>query len=64
MCNVRHYCTQDEQYWERRRRNNDSARRSREARRHKEEGVGVRALCLEHENARVSYHASLMNDSE
>lgn len=40
----------DEAYWERRRKNNEAAKRSRDARRDKEEKIAMRAAFLEQEN--------------
>ena len=40
----------DDAYWERRRKNNEAAKRSRDARRAKEQEVAVRAQFLEQEN--------------
>ncbi|KAK5862178.1 hypothetical protein PBY51_017601 [Eleginops maclovinus] len=41
----------DEKYWTRRYKNNEAAKRSRDARRHKENQISVRAAYLERENA-------------
>ncbi|TRZ06166.1 hypothetical protein HGM15179_020941, partial [Zosterops borbonicus] len=41
----------DEKYWSRRSRNNAAAKRSRDARRLKENQISVRAAFLERENA-------------
>ncbi|VDP02924.1 unnamed protein product [Soboliphyme baturini] len=43
----------DEAYWERRRKNNEAAKRSRDARRAKEDEIAVRAAVLEQENMRL-----------
>lgn len=43
--------TQDEKYWSRRKKNNVAAKRSRDARRLKENQITVRASFLERENA-------------
>ncbi|KAL8567740.1 hypothetical protein ACOMHN_009048 [Nucella lapillus] len=43
----------DEAYWERRRKNNDAAKRSRDARRAKEDDIAIRAALLEQENLRL-----------
>lgn len=43
--------TQDEKYWSRRYKNNEAAKRSRDARRLKENQISVRAAFLEKENA-------------
>lgn len=40
----------DDAYWERRRKNNEAAKRSRDARRAKEQEIAVRAQFLEQEN--------------
>lgn len=42
---------QDEKYWSRRYKNNEAAKRSRDARRLKENQISVRAAFLEKENA-------------
>lgn len=47
------YSSKDDAYWERRRRNNDAAKRSRDARRQKEDEIAVRAAFLEQENVRL-----------
>ena len=61
-------------YWERRRRNNQAAKRSRDSRRAKEEGLAVRAAVLERDNIELraqvdalraqtsKLHAMLYND--
>ncbi|RWS08594.1 protein giant-like protein [Dinothrombium tinctorium] len=43
----------DEAYWERRRKNNEAAKRSRDARRAKEDEIAIRAAFLEQENMRL-----------
>ncbi|KAL3874747.1 hypothetical protein ACJMK2_037718 [Sinanodonta woodiana] len=43
----------DESYWERRRKNNDAAKRSRDARRAKEDEIAIRAALLEQENLKL-----------
>ena len=43
----------DEAYWERRRKNNEAAKRSRDARRHKENEIAMRASYLEQENIQL-----------
>ena len=43
----------DEAYWERRRKNNDAAKRSRDARRAKEDEIAIRAALLEQENLKL-----------
>lgn len=44
-------CPQDEKYWTRRHKNNEAAKRSRDARRLKENQISERAAYLERENA-------------
>lgn len=46
----------DAAYYERRRKNNEAAKRSREARRAKEDELAIRAAYLEHENAQLKHH--------
>lgn len=41
----------DEKYFERRRRNNQAAKKSRDARKLREDQIALRATILEHENA-------------
>ena len=43
----------DEMYWERRRKNNEAAKRSRDARRAKEDQIAIRAALLEQENLKL-----------
>ena len=43
----------DEAYWERRRKNNEAAKRSRDARRAKEDEIAIRAAFLEQENIKL-----------
>jgi hypothetical protein len=43
----------DDAYWERRRKNNEAAKRSRDARRLKENEIAMRASYLEHENGQL-----------
>nr|XP_033320955.1 hepatic leukemia factor-like isoform X2 [Megalopta genalis] len=45
----------DAAYWERRRKNNEAAKRSRDARRAKEDEIAIRAAFLEQENMRLRY---------
>ena len=55
----------DARYWERRRKNNEAARRSRDARRAKEDEIAIRAAMLEQENLRLRVEvAALKNDIE
>ncbi|WKX92693.1 hypothetical protein Q1695_010602 [Nippostrongylus brasiliensis] len=50
----------DEAYYERRRRNNDAAKRSRDARRMKEEAIAERAAILERENGQLRGQVALL----
>lgn len=51
-------------YWERRRKNNEAAKRSRDARRAKEDEIAIRAAFLEQENIKLKYElASLRNET-
>ncbi|RWS28075.1 protein giant-like protein [Leptotrombidium deliense] len=43
----------DDAYWERRRKNNEAAKRSRDARRAKEDEIAIRAAFLEQENMKL-----------
>ncbi|KAL1435270.1 hypothetical protein MTO96_011191 [Rhipicephalus appendiculatus] len=45
----------DSAYWERRRKNNEAAKRSRDARRAKEDEIAIRAAYLETQNTRLTY---------
>ncbi|XP_031830498.1 transcription factor giant [Nomia melanderi] len=45
----------DAAYWERRRKNNEAAKRSRDARRAKEDEIAIRAAFLEQENLKLKY---------
>lgn len=45
----------DSAYWERRRKNNEAAKRSRDARRAKEDEIAIRAAFLEQENLKLKY---------
>ncbi|RZF48537.1 hypothetical protein LSTR_LSTR015031 [Laodelphax striatellus] len=54
----------DAAYWERRRKNNEAAKRSRDARRAKEDEIAIRAAFLEQENIQLKYeNASLRNEA-
>lgn len=54
----------DEAYWERRRKNNEAAKRSRDARRMKEEEIALRASFLEQENLKLKVEvASLKTET-
>ena len=50
----------DGSYWEKRKKNNDSAKRSREARRIKEEQIALRVVFLEQENLQLRTEVSLL----
>lgn len=50
----------DEAYWEKRKKNNESAKRSREARRMKEEQIALRVVYLEQENLQLRTEVSLL----
>lgn len=50
----------DDAYFERRRRNNDAAKRSRDARRMKEEAIAERAAKLEQENGQLRGQVALL----
>ncbi|XP_069142005.1 thyrotroph embryonic factor-like [Argopecten irradians] len=50
----------DELYWDKRKKNNDSAKRSREARRMKEEQIALRVVFLEQENLQLRTEVSLL----
>lgn len=52
----------DEAYWERRRKNNEAAKRSRDARRAKEDEIAIRAAFLERENISLRYELSVVKD--
>jgi len=51
---------QDQAYWEKRRKNNESAKRSRDARRMKEEQIAMRVVYLEQENLQLRTEAQLL----
>ncbi|XP_026294195.1 protein giant [Frankliniella occidentalis] len=54
----------DAAYWERRRKNNEAAKRSRDARRAKEDEIAIRAAFLEQENLNLKYEvAALRNET-
>ncbi|XP_034231852.1 protein giant [Thrips palmi] len=54
----------DAAYWERRRKNNEAAKRSRDARRAKEDEIAIRAAFLEQENLKLKYEvAALRNET-
>lgn len=50
----------DNSYWEKRKKNNESAKRSREARRMKEEQIALRVVYLEQENLQLRTEVSLL----
>ncbi|CAN7999580.1 unnamed protein product [Ixodes hexagonus] len=53
----------DDAYWERRRKNNEAAKRSRDARRAKEDEIAIRAAFLEQENLKLKVEvAALKNE--
>ncbi|XP_070578391.1 D site-binding protein-like [Ptychodera flava] len=52
----------DESYWERRRKNNDAAKRSRDARKAKEDEVAIRAALLEQENIRLRVEVAALKE--
>lgn len=55
----------DDAYWERRRKNNEAAKRSRDARRVKEEEIAIRANFLEQENIKLRCEvATLKTETE
>ncbi|XP_076661598.1 transcription factor giant isoform X2 [Halictus rubicundus] len=54
----------DAAYWERRRKNNEAAKRSRDARRAKEDEIAIRAAFLEQENMKLRYElVALRNET-
>ncbi|KAF7388232.1 hypothetical protein HZH66_010999 [Vespula vulgaris] len=54
----------DAAYWERRKKNNEAAKRSRDARRAKEDEIAIRAAFLEQENIKLKYElAALKNET-
>ena len=50
--------TKDQAYWERRRKNNLAAKRSRDARRAKEDEIAIRAAFLEQENVQLKWEVT------
>lgn len=50
----------DAAYWERRRKNNEAAKRSRDARRAKEDEIAIRAAFLEQENIKLRYEVAAL----
>lgn len=57
--------SKNEAYWEKRKKNNEAAKRSRDARRAKEDEIAIRAAFLEHENLKLKYEvAALRKETE
>lgn len=55
----------DQAYWERRKKNNEAAKKSRDARRAKEDEIAIRAAFLERENVRLKLElASLRTETD
>jgi len=54
--------TKDSSYWERRRKNNEAAKRSRDARRAKEDELAIRAAFLEQENVQLKCELAALRD--
>ncbi|XP_071788737.1 uncharacterized protein [Asterias amurensis] len=52
----------DQTYWERRRKNNEAAKRSRDARRAKEDQIAIRAALLEQENMRLKIEVAALKE--
>ncbi len=52
----------DGAYWERRRKNNEAAKRSRDARRAKEEEIALRAAFLEQENLKLRAQVAILKN--
>lgn len=50
----------DASYWEKRRKNNEAAKRSRDARRAKEDEIAIRAAFLEQENLKLKYEIAAL----
>ena len=50
----------DATYWERRKKNNEAAKRSRDARRAKEDEIAIRAAFLEQENSQLKWEIAKM----
>ena len=49
-------------YWDRRRKNNEAAKRSRDARRAKEEEIALRAAFLEQENLKLRAQVAILKN--
>ncbi|CAN8031201.1 unnamed protein product [Ixodes persulcatus] len=52
----------DDAYWERRRKNNEAAKRSRDARRAKEDEIAIRAAFLEQENLKLKVEVTALKN--
>lgn len=52
----------DDAYWDRRRKNNEAAKRSRDARRQKEEEIAMRAAYLEQENLKLRAQVTILKN--
>ncbi len=52
----------DDSYWDRRRKNNEAAKRSRDARRMKEEEIALRAAFLEQENLKLRAQVAILKN--
>ncbi|KAK9727407.1 Basic region leucine zipper [Popillia japonica] len=52
----------DPSYWEKRRKNNEAAKRSRDARRAKEDEIAIRCAFLEQENLKLRYESATLRD--
>lgn len=52
----------DAAYWVRRRKNNEAAKRSRDARRAKEDEIAIRAAFLEQENLKLKYQIAAITE--
>ncbi|XP_060937962.1 D site albumin promoter binding protein b isoform X1 [Limanda limanda] len=60
LLSPKEFCARDEKYWTRRYKNNEAAKRSRDARRLKENQITVRAAYLERENATLRQEVAEM----
>ena len=58
MANLNQPDSKDQAYWERRRKNNLAAKRSRDARRAKEDEIAIRAAFLEQENVQLKWEVA------
>lgn len=52
----------DPSYWEKRRKNNEAAKRSRDARRAKEDEIAIRCAFLEQENLKLRYETATLKE--